>query len=85
MVKPVFSAGSIFRHDTDGLTFLDYVTTYDADVPCILGRSFYVACFVLRFFNEFLPLLLDRLSFGIAFRFSNDHFAAGIFGIGKVE
>ena len=70
MVKPVFLAVFIFRHDADGLTLLDYIATYDANGPCILGCSFYIPCFVLCFFNEFLPLFLDRFSLVIVLRFS---------------
>jgi len=70
MVKPVLLAAPIFRHDTDGLALLDYIATYDANGPCVLSRSYYITCFVLRFFDEVFPLLLDRLSLVVAFRFS---------------
>ena len=62
MVKPHFLTVLVFRHYSDGLALLDSVATYDANGTDILIRSFDITSFVHCFFDEFLPLSLDRLS-----------------------
>ena len=62
MVKPHFLTVLVFRHDANGLVLLDLVATYDTNGTDILTRSFDITSSVHGFFNECLPLSLDRFS-----------------------